>query len=82
MRTLLGVVGIIAGVVLGLFVGVYVCFIGGILGLITAFLALLGGHILTGVIVLSIVKIMFAGLLGWISGAVLILPSWTMIVSK
>lgn len=81
MKQLLGLLGIIVGIILGVYVGVWVCFIGGILGLVTSVVALFGGHILGGLIGWSIVKIIFAGLFGWISGAVIVLPSWALMVS-
>lgn len=82
MKTLLGVLGVIAGIILGLYVGVWVCFIGGILGLLTSLIALVGGQLLTGLIGWSIIKIIFAGIAGYLSAVVVILPSLALMGSK
>lgn len=81
MKLILGILGIIAGIIVGAYVGLWVCFIGGIAGLLHVVGGLIAGKMLVGTLVASVLKIMFAGLAGWIAGAVLILPSWAMIVS-
>lgn len=59
------------GVVLGLYVGVWVCFIGGIIDLITEIRAENFEPVNIG---WGIVKMMFACVCGWLSALVLILP--------
>lgn len=82
MKTILGLLGIIVGIVLGVYVGIWLMFIGGILGLVTAGSALLtGGGVMTGLIGWSILKIMFAGLIGYLSGAVIVFPSYVLMMS-
>lgn len=81
MKTFIGIIGIILGIALGLYVGVWLCLAGGIIGLVNAVIALIGGQVLAGLIGWSIVKIMFAGLAGWLSASVIILPSYALIVS-
>lgn len=77
---IIGVIGVILGVILGIYVGLWLCFIGGITGLITAVTAIAtGGGVLVGLISWSILKIMLAGLLGYVSAMVIIFPSWAMI---
>lgn len=81
MKIILGILGVIASIIVGLYVGVYVMFIGGIVGIFTAIGALITGKILVGLVAISVIKIMLSALLGWISFAVLFLPSWLMIMS-
>lgn len=82
MKFALGIIGIIAGVVLGLYVGLWVCFIGGILGLIGAIQVLVTtGTILYTVIGISVIKILLASFAGWVSAVILILPSFALIQS-
>lgn len=81
MKVLIGILGVIAGILLGIYVGFWLCFIGGIIGVMHVLLGLFVGKILVGTLVLSVVKILFAGLAGYISGSLLILPSWALIVS-
>jgi hypothetical protein len=81
MKKLLGALGIIVGIILGVYVGVWVCLVGGIIGLITSLVALFSGKILVGLIGWSIVKIIFAGLFGWISGMVIVVPSYKLATS-
>lgn len=80
MKTVLGVIGIIAGIALGLYVGLWVCFIGGVLGIIGAIEVLVvSGTILYSVIGISIIKILLASFAGWVSAFVLILPSFALL---
>lgn len=78
MKTLglLGVLGVIAGLALGLYLGVWVMFIGGIMGLASVVSTLVaGGGIVTSLLGWSIVKIVFAGAVGSLSAYAIILPS-------
>jgi len=76
LKTVLGVVGILVGVALGAYVGLWVCFIGGIIGLINAVVDITNGLGVDAMLIgFSIFKIMIAGLAGYISAVVLILPS-------
>lgn len=80
MKLLLGLLGIIAGVALGIYVGLWLCFIGGIFGLVTAVTAIIAGHgIMFGLIGWSIVKIMLASLAGYLSAIILIVPSYVLL---
>lgn len=79
MSKIIGIIGIILGIALGLYVGVWLCFIGGIIGLIVALGTLItGGGIAIGLISFSILKIVLAGFLGYLSGIIIILPSWVL----
>jgi hypothetical protein len=80
MRTVIGIFGIIAGIALGVYVGLWVCFVGGIIGLIEAVSLLVkNGVINASLIAWSIVKIMCAGLSGYISAFLVIFPSWALL---
>ena len=82
MQKLLGVLGILAGVIFGIYIGLWLFFIGGIMGLITATVTLIsGGGILAGLIAVSIIKIMLAGLAGYLSAFVIIFPSYVLLKS-
>jgi hypothetical protein len=81
MKTIIGILGIIASIVLGVYVGGWLMLAGGVIGLVKAMLALLGGKVLTGLISWSIIKILFSGLAGYLSFALLFLPSWALTFS-
>jgi len=62
MKTILGIAMIIAGIVLGLYVGLWLMFISGIAGLINVVVGAVAGHGISGMVVaIDVVKIMFAG---------------------
>lgn len=79
MKFWIGIALIICGIVLGLYVGVWLMFIGGIVQIIdqikavdTSMLSVFGG----------VLRIMFAGFIGWVSAFVLIVPGAVMLDSK
>lgn len=67
MSKFLGVVFIVVGVLLGLYVGGYVCFIGGIVQVVDAVRAEV---LVSSELAWGIAKIVFAGLVGLLSGIV------------
>jgi hypothetical protein len=69
MKTILGILFVLAGVVGGLYVGVYLMFICGIIQIIEQIRA---ENLQASIVALGIVKIMFAGLVGYLSGFVLV----------
>lgn len=78
MKNLSAILLIILGIIVGLYVGFWVCLAGGIMGVIsvitgTAGLAVLGW---------SLLKIVFAGLAGYLSGALFIVPGLAMLGAK
>lgn len=81
MKTIIGLLGIVASIIVGIYVGGWVMLAGGIIGLIKAFMALLGGKILASLIAWSVIKIVFASITGYIAFAVLFLPSWALVAS-
>jgi hypothetical protein len=80
MKALLGILLIVVGVLLGLYVGVWVCFIGGIVGLVNVLIHLINHTQVTGMnVAVNIAKIIFAGLAGYLSALFLILPGFALI---
>ncbi|MGD6992136.1 hypothetical protein [Sutcliffiella horikoshii] len=81
MKGIIGIVGMIFGIALGVYVGLWVCFIGGIVGLVTAVQTILAGNDIPGTLIgWSIVKMVFAGLLGYLSAMIVFIPSFKMFV--
>lgn len=77
MNKILGSIGIIAGIALGIYVGFYLCLVGGIVGLVVAGKVLaVTGTVKTGLISLSLLKILLSSFAGWVSAYALIIPSW------
>lgn len=80
MKGLIGVFLIILGILLGLYVGVYIMFIGGIAGLINVIAqAVKTGSVQGWPIALNIGKIVFSGFVGYLSGILLIIPGKVML---
>ena len=69
MKILCGSLLILAGLIIGAYLGVWVMFIGGICGLIEAIRAENVDGVLVGISVL-----MLAGLVGWVAALVLVIP--------
>jgi len=67
----------IAGVVLGVYLGVWVCFIGGIIQLIHG----ITPEVVAKDIAFGIARIFFSGGVGWFSAAVLIIPGMVLMRS-
>jgi hypothetical protein len=71
MKAIIGLVLVVCGIALGLYAGVWWAFIGGIVDVITEIrapeLSALG-------IAIGVAKVLFAGLIGWLSALVLVLP--------
>lgn len=82
MKTLFGVILIFLSVVLGLYVGGWVLFVGGIIDILEAvrdFFAI-EGHVLEVMkIVWGIVKMCIASIVGWLVWLILFIPGLTML---
>ena len=78
MKKLIGILLIVAGVIFGIWLGVWVCFIGGIIHVIEQVRA---PHIDATILALNIAKIVFAGFIGWVSAFALIFPGVAMFFS-
>lgn len=79
MNSFIGILMIAVGVILGVYVGIYVCFIGGIVDIIEQIQSSSASAM---VIAIGVLKIMFAGFFGWVAGAILVIPGWFMISSN
>ena len=86
MKTLLeifpkivGVLLVILGFLLGAYLGVWVCFIGGIVGFINEIKAVETNSM---TVAISIAKVLFSGLVGWVSAIGLFVPGFYMISRK
>lgn len=77
---ILGCFLIISGIILGLYLGIWVCFIGGIIGLINAVVDISNGLGVDAMAIgIGVGKIIFAGLVGWLSALTLIYPGVSLI---
>ncbi len=80
MKKLFAALLFIIGVVVGLYVGVWVLFVGGILGFVSAVNQLIDGTGLDGMLIVwSTLKMMFASFVGYISGMIFIVPAVTIL---
>lgn len=70
MKIILGILMIISGIILGLYVGVWPCFIGGIVQVIDQIRAI---HMDTRILAMGIAKIIFVGIIGSFCGGILII---------
>lgn len=70
MKLIIGLGMILAGIILGLYIGIWICFIGGTVDIIEQIQA---SKLNAMAIAIGITKVFFAGLFGWLSGTVLVL---------
>jgi hypothetical protein len=73
---IVGVLMMIAGVVFGVYAGLWWAFIGGIVDVITAIKA---PELVVMSIAIGIAKVMFAGLIGVVSGIFAVLPGYALL---
>ncbi len=71
MKQVIGMVLIVAGIALGAYMGIWWAFIGGIVDVIQAIRA---EHLEAMDVAIGVAKVIFAGLIGWISCALLVFP--------
>jgi len=70
-KAVFGVFLMVCGITLGLYVGVWLCLIGGIINIIEQFQA---EHINAFIMALNIAKVMLSAMLGWVTLLILFLP--------
>ncbi|OME54078.1 hypothetical protein BSK59_15975 [Paenibacillus odorifer] len=76
MKKLLGVLGILAGIVLGVYLGLWVCFVGGGIDIIQQIAYIFNGTDVSGLAILwGVVKMCIASVVGWLSFIILFVPS-------
>tara|TARA_R110000824_G_scaffold526_4_gene3342 strand:+ start:4640 stop:4885 length:246 start_codon:yes stop_codon:yes gene_type:complete len=78
MKTLVGCVLILGGIAAGLYVGLWWAFIGGIVNVIEA---IRSEELVAMDVAIGVCKIVFAGIIGWVSAAVLIVPGLALLES-
>ena len=78
MKTFIGVLLMVAGIGAGLYFGVWWGFIGGIVSVLNAFKAT---PIESMPVALGIVRVVFAGVIGWGAFAVLFIPGYVMVIN-
>lgn len=71
MKIIIGLLLIVAGIALGLYVGLWLMFIGGIVSIIEQIRA---EHLDALTVAWGVVRILFAGLVGMLAAIVLIIP--------
>lgn len=80
MKKLIGVLLIVMGITLGLYLGIWVMFVGGIAGIIDVVANAINGQGISGMeVAINVAKIMFAGFVGYLSAILLIAPGVTLI---
>lgn len=83
VKFVIGCIGLLLAIFVGAYVGLWVCFIGGIMGIITAITTVVaGGTVAMSLIAFSILKIMMASLVGWVCAMVIGLPSVALIMNS
>ena len=75
MKALFGILLVLAGIALGLYVGVYIMFIGGIVDVINQIKA---PEISAMAVAWGVAKVVLASFIGWLVAIVLILPGLAM----
>ena len=78
MRTAIGVVLMLAGLAFGLYVGVWLCFVGGIVQIFESFQAVPIDAVGVG---LGALRIMVTGVAGVVTAVVAIFPGYAMVVT-
>ena len=66
LKKILGIASLVTGAILGLYLGVWCLFIGGIVQIISA-IKFLSGYSLSIAILIGLIKICISGLIGWAS---------------
>lgn len=80
MKALLGILLVAAGFALGAYMGVWVCFIGGIVGVIRVIIDLAHGLPFEAALLgFSILKFMCSAIVGYLSMSVLVIPGLILI---
>jgi hypothetical protein len=75
MKVVIGCVLIVAGIACGLYFGIWWAFIGGIIDVIEAIRA---DVLSASSVAIGVAKVIFAGLIGWLSALILVIPGFVM----
>lgn len=76
MKSITGIVMVIFGIITGLYLGVWWAFIGGIVDCISV---VKSDDFVPLDVALAVSRVMFSGLIGWASAAVLIVPGMVLL---
>ena len=76
-KIIVGCLMCVGGLILGLYVGLWVCFIGGIVDVIGEIRA---DHLVAMNVAIGIAKVLLASFFGWVSAMVLALPGYVMLM--
>lgn len=76
MKVWIGIVMIVAGIVLGVYAGAWWAFIGGIVDVIGA---IRSETLIAMDVAIGIAKVIFAGMIGWASAMILVIPGLVMV---
>lgn len=79
MKSIIGVLMVVTGIVLGLWAGVVWAFVGGIVDIINEIKA---DDINALAMAIGVVKIVFASLIGWVCAIVLMFPGFVLLGAK
>jgi hypothetical protein len=84
MKTIIGICLCALGIIVGLYVGVWICFIGGIVDIVNEINTQnrINGSLDAMTVAIGVVKIMFAWVFGWVAGLLLFLPGSAMITEQ
>lgn len=83
MKYIIGSILMIIGVVLGIYVGVWLCLIGGLMGIVSAIGMMSAGlSFPTTLVSISILKIFLSSLAGWLSASIFIFPAFAVFPKK
>lgn len=77
-KLIVGAALIVAGICFGCYVGFYLCLVGGIVDIFTAFK---GESVATSMLAFGLLKCLFAGLSGWGSAILFVAPGFMIISS-
>jgi hypothetical protein len=76
---IIGFLMVVGGVLLGLYVGIWLMFIGGIVGLVNIVQNVQNGVAIEALsVAINIAKIVFAGFVGGLSGYLIVMPGFYM----
>ena len=76
-KMIIGIVLMVSGAMLGLYVGVWICFVGGIVDVIAQIRT---EHLSAFGVAIGVSKVVLAGLFGWLSAIILIIPGYGLIL--
>ena len=77
MKSIIGVILVIIGILVGLYVGGWLMLVGGIIQIVNS----IKDGVIAGGIGIGVARVVFSSFFGWLSAIILIAPGMTMIKS-